>query len=566
MSNRTDQYNDAFATLAQRCRTLGDCCGTSMATARSRRHRLRMSRCCRGSPPSRCDTGWSRRHARPQEPSTSSSRLCLPEHSSYSWTSGRCCPRWIDRRVGVHARGADRTRVCCRLPCRRVGPDQIARQLEPFVRSTPAQIEQTAAVIRWTHADLLRSANDNATLEQFGEKLSQAYEETNLLFRLSRLLGCVSDPAGLVNTFCQQVQEIMPFSWLAVRFDPRHTELRDVGDETDPRGQAPCDASAIDTAAIKLVQGWGEDDWTRVLRPVKARWPMSPAPRCWAEPITFDGRSIGGYSLATSAAPIRKSAAKKRSSSTPPRRSWAFSTKTRRDSRNSAACSWGLKAMTAAIDAKTLHLRSLRTSRPCGFTPGAGHRHERRRSRALPHRRPGARHRQDRHPRSGLVQNGRLTEGEFEIIKKHPVIGYQILRDIPLMQEHPPRRSASPRAIQWPRLSAQPGRRGNPPDRADDRLGRHVRCDEFDAFLPPAMPREKVLQEIHSFAGSPIRPAVSGHFRATRFRRVRLHAESAADDGKRRGMRSPAALRCVFQLVPHRVPQELSARSQASSD
>jgi len=45
--------------------------------------------------------------------------------------------------------------------------------------------------------------------------------------------------------------------------------------------------------------------------------------------------------------------------------------------------------------------------------------------------RPDARHRQDRHPRSYLLKPSRLPENEFEIMKRHTLIGYEILKDSP---------------------------------------------------------------------------------------------------------------------------------------
>ena len=168
---------------------------------------------------------------------------------------------------------------------------QMRQDMIPLVRSNIEHRDQLIATVRWSFADLLRSSRDTATLEQFGEKLSQAYEETALLFRLSRLLSCVSDPANLVKTFCTQVHEIMPFGWLAIRFDPRHTELRELANQLVIAGTPPCSTEQLDRAAVQVVQSWGGDDWTRVLHPRRQRpWPKCAPAKCWPSPLLLTGK------------------------------------------------------------------------------------------------------------------------------------------------------------------------------------------------------------------------------------------------------------------------------------
>src|SRR5437868_5454118 len=57
-------------------------------------------------------------------------------------------------------------------------------------------------------------------LEQFSQRLAQAYEEVHLLYRMARLLNSVDVPEQLIQIFCNQLFPVLPFSWLAVRFSP----------------------------------------------------------------------------------------------------------------------------------------------------------------------------------------------------------------------------------------------------------------------------------------------------------------------------------------------------------
>src|SRR5687768_2025618 len=53
---------------------------------------------------------------------------------------------------------------------------------EPFLRKDKAAVEQTAEVLRWTWQDATREELARRTLDQFSDRLAEAYEEINLLF------------------------------------------------------------------------------------------------------------------------------------------------------------------------------------------------------------------------------------------------------------------------------------------------------------------------------------------------------------------------------------------------
>jgi HD-GYP domain-containing protein (c-di-GMP phosphodiesterase class II) len=401
--------------------------------------------------------------------------------------------------------------VCGSLP---VSVAQVRCEVRELVRHSPAQLEQTIAIVRWTFDDLVRAALDSSALDQFGEKLSQAYEETALLFRLSRLLGCVSDPEGLVRTFCQQVQEIMPFAWLGVRFDPRSTELRGLADNMIVAGVTPCEIELIDQAATELVRSWGEDDWTRVLRPGESVLADAAGSEVLAEPITFDGRVIGGLFAGNKRGPDTDVSSEEiQFIDAAASFLGIFHENSARFGEQRAMFLGVLKAMTASIDAKDPYtcghservgLLASRLATAAGLDPEIA---ERYRIAGLVHDvgKIGI-------PEAVLSKVGKLTPEEFDQIKKHPVIGHQILRDIPLMQDilpgvlhHHERYDGA----------------GYPHQLASEHIPLIARilalADTFDAMSStrsyrPAMPREKVIIEIQRCAGKQFDPALAALF------------------------------------------------------
>jgi HD-GYP domain-containing protein (c-di-GMP phosphodiesterase class II) len=391
---------------------------------------------------------------------------------------------------------------------------EVSRDLETLIRTGGSQLQQTIATVRWAHEDLLRGALDSAAIDQLGEKLSQAYEETALLFRLSRLLGGVSDPVGLVRTFCQQLQEIMPFAWLGVRFDPNRTDLRGLASNMIIAGVTPCGAEPIDRAAIELVRSWGEADWTRVLRPGESVLADVAQSEVLAEPITFDGRVIGGLFAGNKRGPDSQvSSEETQFIDAAASFLGIFHENAARFSEQRAMFLGVLKAMTASIDAKDPYtcghservgLLASRLASAAGLDPEQA---ERYRIAGLVHDvgKIGI-------PEAVLSKVGKLTTDEFDQIKRHPEIGHQILRDIPLMQDILPGVLHHHERFDG---------RGYPHKLSGESIPLIARvlalADTFDAMSStrsyrPAAPREKVIEEIKKCSGGQFDPALAAVF------------------------------------------------------
>lgn len=115
-------------------------------------------------------------------------------------------------------------------------------------------------------------------------------------------------------------------------------------------------------------------------------------------------------------------------------------------------------------------------------------------------------------PEAVLCKPGRLTDDEFELIRRHPEIGHRILRDIPHLQEVLP--GVLEHHERWDG-SGYPNRLAG---EAISLLGRVV-CiaDCFDAMTSarvyrPARPVDEVVDEIERCAGTHFDPALARAF------------------------------------------------------
>ena len=82
---------------------------------------------------------------------------------------------------------------------------------------------------------------DATAIEQFSGQLLDTYEETNLLFRLARMMNSLDDPGELIPMCCHQILPVMPFEWIAVKFWVHHRQIKGVTGRLIVTGELPCE-------------------------------------------------------------------------------------------------------------------------------------------------------------------------------------------------------------------------------------------------------------------------------------------------------------------------------------
>lgn len=346
-------------------------------------------------------------------------------------------------------------------------------------------------------------------VEGFSRRLMQSYEETYSLFRTLRLVASSPDPVGQIRLVCANVQQVLPFSWVAVAFreDPRIVpELRA---RVFFAGEAPrqheVEAAILHKAAALL-----ENEWTKVLVPGKSTVATLTNAEAVCDPISHDDHVIGLL--------IAGNKTNDNGEIASPEMQYldavaefigTFHENMARYSEQRAMSIGTLEALTAAIDAKDPYTRghservaflSQEIARAMGLSDEDA---ERVRISGLVHDvgKIGV-------PERVLCKAGRLTDEEFALIKQHPETGHRILKGITLL-EH----ALGGVLHHHERVDG----RGYPHGLKGDQIPLAARiiglADTFDAMSSnrayrPAMPREKVLAEIARCAGTQLDPRV----------------------------------------------------------
>ncbi|MDB5299743.1 MAG: hypothetical protein JWO87_1406 [Phycisphaerales bacterium] len=349
------------------------------------------------------------------------------------------------------------------------------------------------------------------TLDQFSDKLLQAYEEINLLFRLARFLNCVSEPAELLNVFCSQVQQVLPFRWLAIRFDPKGTQVQELNDGLFTAGELPCPRGQFAQLSSEILQRFsGVDDWTRLLSPGADDLATVAGADVLAEPVTHDGRVIAVLIAGNKDGDDPQiSSAETQFLDAAAGFLGVFHANISRLAEQQAFFFGTVRALTSSIDAKDRYTRG-HSERVAVLAAQAAAAIGLPRKTVEQYHIAGLVHDVGKIgiPEAVLTKTGRLTPEEFEHIKKHPVTGYGILKDIPALSEVLP--GVLHHHERWDG--------GGYPHKLVGGdiplIGRVLAlADTFDAMSSnrsyrPAMPRDQVLAEIRRCAGTQFDPAL----------------------------------------------------------
>jgi HD-GYP domain-containing protein (c-di-GMP phosphodiesterase class II) len=154
-------------------------------------------------------------------------------------------------------------------------------------------LKHFTTMLRWSYNELSRAVRDNQTIEQFSEKLAQAYEETNVLYRMARLLNCVNDASQSVETIVNQLHQVLPFGWLAIRFGSQEGGVRELSGKTILAGKLPCDPQLLKQLTELMLDRQHETPHAQLLDPQRDPLAAATGAQVLAQPISHSDRLIG---------------------------------------------------------------------------------------------------------------------------------------------------------------------------------------------------------------------------------------------------------------------------------
>ncbi len=393
-------------------------------------------------------------------------------------------------------------------------PGEAKVALAPCARYCRSDLEYLIPMLRWMHADLDEAAANRLALRDFSGQLAHAFEQISLLYRLGRSMNCLADPVEFIRMTCALLRDTLDFEWVAVKL-ASDGPVPEIVDALVCSGDLSVDQNKFGALAAQLIGELDTDQWTKLLECNESELAAHVKSQVVVEPIVCADKVIGlllagdkrgqDPEVTSVETQLLDAAADYLS---------AFLHNVAMYVDQRALFMGTLKALTAAIDAKDPYtyghservaLLGSQLARACGMDETQA---ERVRIAGLVHDvgKIGV-------PESVLGNPGALTPAEFELIKRHPRIGYNILKDLVQLEDILP--GVLYHHERWDGNGYPAGLSGeNIP-----LMGRLlVVVDAFDAMSSDrryrsALPREQVLQEIAECAGSQFDPHLAEVFK-----------------------------------------------------
>lgn len=351
--------------------------------------------------------------------------------------------------------------------------------------------------------DVIALQESQAAIQNFTTQLSEAFDTIDLLYALGRTMRDPTNPEKFLQIVVDRLHQTMSFGWVASRLTAGDSVPRQLSDRLFEAGLAPRPMNRLYRGTGLLIRDLPPDHIGQVIEGNSAL--SSPAhPQLLVQGVTINGKCAGVLAAGV------KSGLDPHISSYDTQLFEAAGTFVGSFLENVALYEAQqdlflgvLRALTAAIDAKDRYTRghservahvSACIAKAMGYTTAQI---ERVRIAGLVHDvgKIGV-------PEAVLTKAGRLSDAEFDQIKRHPQIGYNILHDIPLLKDVLP--GVLHHHERW-------DGRGYPSGLSELNIPELARviaiADTFDAMSStrsyrPAMARERVMDELRRSSGT----------------------------------------------------------------
>jgi len=403
--------------------------------------------------------------------------------------------------------------------CKKAGSDpaQARNDLACYTGSGEVDVPLLRAALHQAVQDDAQTCRDAETIDQFSEQLLSTYEETNLLFRLARMMNSLDDPGDLIPLCCNQMLPVMRFKWIAVRFWDHRRQIKGLTGRLVVAGELPCEADVFDRIVVEQFADKTCGDWTRLLDPSAGGVSGLVGSEVVVDQVTHDGEVVGVLLVGNKrgSCPMESDVVSGELMFLEAASNLlgVFHENLARFDEQKQLFMGTLKALTASIDAKDEYTRGhservaylgAMLAEAMGMDTKMV---ERVHTTGLVHDvgKIGV-------PEAVLRKTGRLNQEEYEQIKRHPVIGHNILKGIPTIDPILP--GVLHHHERWDGRGYPHGLKGED----IPQVGRILAlADTFDAMSStrsyrPAMPRETVLEEIKNCAGTQFDPELAPLF------------------------------------------------------
>lgn len=374
--------------------------------------------------------------------------------------------------------------------------------------STAEAAGQVVQTMRRMLTDAHSQLETGGLVREFSTKLAAAYDETNAVFRVMRMMTSHGDPVEQLSLVCNAVQQAMSFGWVAVALRHDAGVISPLSGSVIIAGSSRGDGEPLRAGLLELAGQLTIDGWTQVQQPAPGTLAGLTGSEVVFDPITHDGRVIGLLAAGDKASrDPRVVSSELQFIDACSDFIGVFHENLARFHEQKMMSMGVLKSLVAAIDAKDPYTRghservavlSRLIALGVGLTEDQA---ERVHVAGLVHDvgKIGV-------PDWVLRKPGKLDDAEFEMIRQHPETGHRILKDVPLLAD------VLPAVLEHHERFDGKGYPFGVAGESISLLGRIVGlADSFDAMCSSrayrvGLSRESALQEVRRCAGAQYDP------------------------------------------------------------
>ena len=382
--------------------------------------------------------------------------------------------------------------------------------LRPIARFDESSARALLPILGWMQADAIRAREDQESIAGFTRQLTDGFETIDLLYSLGRSMSDLKRPREFVQNVCDRLHASMAFSWIVAWFGADAKATRIAGEDLCVSAMQGYDPTALRAVLPELARRAGHQSRPLILSDFKGAPLPNGGEQLLVQPVVRAGRLVGlmvcgdkggdDPQVSSFDTQLLEAAAGYVG---------AFLENAVLYNDQQTMFMGVLRAMTAAIDAKDRYTRGhservAYLARKLALAWGLDEQTaERLHISGMVHDigKIGV-------PEAVLGKKGKLTDEEYAFVKQHPEIGFNILKDIPLLEDVLPGVLSHHERFDG---------RGYPHGVAGESIplfGRILAlADTFDAMSSTrayraAMPRERVLEEIRKCAGTQFDPSL----------------------------------------------------------
>ncbi len=382
--------------------------------------------------------------------------------------------------------------------------EAMRHALAPFMAFHRDGLVRLHQVLQLAFQDQFALGLQEFAINDLSRQLSFVYEQISTLYQFGRSMNNLEEPELFVQTICNQLLFLLEYKWIAVQYVPSELSISNLEHELFLAGDLTCDQDQFSHFASKMISSWTGDQWTCLLETDKNELAALSGAQIVVEPISHDGEIIGAiFAGAKGGLDPDATSIDMQLLDTLSDFMGVFHQNAARFEVQRSLFTGTVRALSSSIDAKDPYTRG-HSDRVAHLAKQLAQAYGMSASQSEDVYITGLLHDVGKIgvPEATLLKVGKLTDEEFEQIKQHPVIGYEILKDI------------HPMAVMLPGVLHHHERwdgEGYPNRLSGNDIpffGRLLAvADAFDAMSSDRayrsrMPRKKVLQILNDGAGT----------------------------------------------------------------